>query len=225
MASMCEPHRQTRSKTGSELKILLRWLSIAVFVLFLISGYMTTPWLSGIQNMLKAFCEQQTTLSMVLTGIVYTLLLAIPFIPAVELGLLIMILFGKAGCVFAYFCTVAGLSLSYSIGWFVCRYNVTKVQSFDKENLGIQNMMDKLSHTRSGSLLQVFCSPLLLRFRYLSIAMLVNIPGNSLIGGGGGISMFCGASSHIRYLKFLITVAIATSLFPVLMLSGIQLAT
>jgi len=36
--------------------------------------------------------------------------------------------------------------------------------------------------------------PLLLRHRYLALAAALNIPGNYIIGGGGGIALFAGVS-------------------------------
>ena len=57
--------------------------------------------------------------------------------------------------------------------------------------------------------------------RYLGLALVFNLPGNSIFGGGGGIAMLSGASELFRWRAFLLTVMLATSPVPVLMLIGI----
>ena len=54
----------------------------------------------------------------------------------------------------------------------------------------------------------------LIRSRYLALAVALNIPGNVLIGGGGGIALFAGISRMYSYLGFLITVVIAVAPIP-----------
>ena len=49
-------------------------------------------------------------------GFLYVLLLSLPFVPGVELGVLLMCVFGKEGIVFVYFATIAGLSLAFLMG-------------------------------------------------------------------------------------------------------------
>ena len=57
----------------------------------------------------------------------------------------------------------------------------------------------------------------LVKYRYLTIAVLINMPGNYILGGGGGISIACGTSRRISWKGFLITIALAVS--PVLLLA------
>jgi uncharacterized membrane protein YdjX (TVP38/TMEM64 family) len=49
-------------------------------------------------------------------GSLYILLLSLPFIPGVELGILLMCAFGKEGIVFVYIATVIGLVISFLMG-------------------------------------------------------------------------------------------------------------
>ncbi len=46
----------------------------------------------------------------------YILLLAIPFLPGIEVGLMLMAMLGAKGIVLVYLCTVLALSLSFLIG-------------------------------------------------------------------------------------------------------------
>ena len=56
--------------------------------------------------------------------------------------------------------------------------------------------------------------PVLVRHRYVALAVLFNMPGNFLLGGGGGIAMVAGVSRLYSVPGFLVTVAIAVSPVP-----------
>jgi hypothetical protein len=60
--------------------------------------------------------------------------------------------------------------------------------------------------------------PFLLRHRYLALAVLVNLPGNIVIGGGGGIALVAGASRLYSLPRFVATIAIAVSPVPLAVL-------
>lgn len=53
--------------------------------------------------------------------------------------------------------------------------------------------------------------PFLLRHRYIAIAVALNIPGNSVIGGGGGIAFVAGLSRLFSFPLYLLAVAIGVS--------------
>ena len=55
----------------------------------------------------------------------------------------------------------------------------------------------------------------LIRSRYLALGVALNIPGNFLIGGGGGIALFAGISRMYTYVGFLITIVIAVAPIPI----------
>jgi hypothetical protein len=159
-------------------------------------------------------------------GILYVLLLSLPFVPGVELGLLLMCVFGKEGIVFVYFATVAGLGLAFIIGRLLPK---TWIDS-RLEKLGFSQTCDSPSNEIDGmldtfSINQEFCQSrlrsYLSKYRYLTIAVLFNTPGNYLIGGGGGISLACGISRNISWKWFLLTVVLAVSPVPLLAYFGI----
>jgi hypothetical protein len=56
--------------------------------------------------------------------------------------------------------------------------------------------------------------PFLLRHRYLSLAVALNLPGNFIVGGGGGIALFAGISRLFSVPAFILTVALAVSPVP-----------
>ncbi|MCP1169307.1 hypothetical protein NHG85_12380, partial [Limimaricola sp. ASW11-118] len=57
-----------------------------------------------------------------------------------------------------------------------------------------------------------------LRRRYLLLALLINLPGNSLIGGGGGILLAAGLSRLFRPAPVLLTLVLATAPVPLLLM-------
>ena len=159
-------------------------------------------------------------------GIIYILLLSLPFVPGVELGVLLMCAFGKQGIVFVYLATVVGLSLAFLIGRLIPRGWVdsglerfgNSRSSSDQSN-PIQKMAESISsgHKHIPSWLKSY----LVKYRYLTIAILVNLPGNYILGGGGGISIACGASRRISWKGFLLTMVLAVSPVPILAYLGI----
>ena len=144
--------------------------------------------------------------SLALACLVYAGLLAIPFVPSVEIGLLIMVIFGKYGAVGAYLATVAGLNLAYIVGCLLRRGADGRRPHLPE---AVQRLMERLaSRFPAGSIPAV------------ALGLLLNMPANTLLGGGGGIAMAYGASGVLRWVPFTITVALATAVIPGLFLAG-----
>lgn len=59
----------------------------------------------------------------------------------------------------------------------------------------------------------------MLNYRYLSLAVCLNLPGNAALGGGGGLALLCGVSRQFDWRSFALTVAIAASPVPILVLT------
>jgi len=60
--------------------------------------------------------------------------------------------------------------------------------------------------------------PFLLRYRYLIIGILFNLPGNALIGGGGGIGLIAGMSKLFPFPKYLLLICLAITPGPIIFL-------
>lgn len=58
-------------------------------------------------------------------------------------------------------------------------------------------------------------TPFLLRYRYLALVILLNTPGNSLIGGGGGIALIAGLSGLFKWYYFAMAMALAIAPIPI----------
>ncbi len=156
--------------------------------------------------------------------IIYALLIALPFVPGVEIGIGLMLMFGSSMAVPVYISTVTGLSLGFLIGRLVPEKIMC--QCFDFIGLtGFTRLLKEVArkpvHERLALLIERAPSritPLLLRYRYLAIAVAFNIPGNSVIGGGGGIAFMAGTSRLFSFPMYLLAVAIGVSPVPILVL-------
>jgi hypothetical protein len=154
----------------------------------------------------------------------YILLLAIPFLPGIEAGFMLMAMLGTKGIILVYLCTVLSLSLSFffgrllppryltrTLGWFQlnrARDLVTSLESLDTE--------ERLRFLLRSAPLRIV--PFLLRHRYLIIGIMFNIPGNALIGGGGGIGLIAGMSRLFPFPKYLLLICLAITPGPILFL-------
>lgn len=158
-------------------------------------------------------------------GCLYALALAVPFVPGMEIGLLMMLIFGAPGTVVAYLATLAGLSLAFLVGrcvpasfgraWLARLGHRAATPSADAAMREMVATTARGTRARSGLLAS------LLAYRYLLLAISLNFPGNSVIGGGGGIALLCGISGRFRWPGFASTVALATLPVPLLILTGV----
>jgi hypothetical protein len=154
----------------------------------------------------------------------YILLLAIPFLPGIEVGLMLMAMLGVKGIVLVYFCTVLSLSLSFlfgrllpsrylarALGWFHLNRARDLVTSL--EPLETEERLRFLLRSAPSRIV-----PFLLRHRYLIIGVLFNVPGNALIGGGGGIGLVAGMSRLFPFPKYLLLICLAITPGPIIFL-------
>jgi uncharacterized membrane protein YdjX (TVP38/TMEM64 family) len=159
-----------------------------------------------------------------LVAFVYVLMLALPFVPGVEFGLLLMVLFGPEGVIVAYVATVTGLSLAY----FVAQTLPDRITLRWMDKLGLsdatnnpKDAIDAIVVGRSATRgTAARLGNFLLSHRYLTLAVCLNLPGNSVLGGGGGIAALCGLSRQFYWRRYVLTLVIATAPIPLLVLAG-----
>jgi uncharacterized membrane protein YdjX (TVP38/TMEM64 family) len=159
-----------------------------------------------------------------LVAFVYVLMLALPFVPGVEFGLLLMVLFGPEGVIVAYVATVTGLSLAY----FVAQTLPDRITLRWMDKLGLsdatnnpKDAIDAIVVGRSATRgTAARLGNFLLSHRYLTLAVCLNLPGNSVLGGGGGIAALCGLSRQFCWRRYVLTLIIATAPLPLLVLVG-----
>ena len=158
--------------------------------------------------------------------VVYVLWMALPFVPGIELGLALMVMLGTRGVVLVYLCTLLSLSLSFTIGRLIPLNGFARflgwLHLYKAQDLVLQleplNSEEKLNFLLRTAPSKVI--PFLLKHRYLTIAIALNLPGNSLIGGGGGIGLITGMSRLYPFPKYILLVSLAITPLPILFLAG-----
>ncbi|MCB1478921.1 MAG: hypothetical protein KDJ62_08610 [Rhodobiaceae bacterium] len=164
--------------------------------------------------------EEAVHRAITMTALVYTFLLSLPFVPGAEIGIALLVALGPPIAFLVYLCTVAGLFFSFIVGRFVPvtalrgiaeKLKLTRLANMLKEiePLDREQRIAYLTRNAPNRLFNGF-----LRFRYLGLAVLFNLPGNFLIGGGGGIGLLAGLSGLFSFPGYLATVMIAVSPVP-----------
>lgn len=157
----------------------------------------------------------------------YLLLMALPFMPGIELGLALLVLLGSKGAVLVYACTVAALCLSFGLGRILSPRLIVRVL----DTLHLRRaaaLIRELQPMDSDERLRLLTAraptrvvPFLLAHRYWAIAAALNLPGNALIGGGGGIGLVVGMSGLVPFRHYAGLVALAVAPVPAfVLLSG-----
>ncbi|MDA1088925.1 MAG: hypothetical protein O3A85_01235 [Proteobacteria bacterium] len=197
-----------------------RWARIAVMVLIygglLAAGQWGGGWLSNIFSTDFGPAVQSHEFHVILAGIVlFAVLMAIPFVPGIEISLALLALFGAKVAMPIYAATVAALGLSYLIGRLIPLDLIAKIFGL----LGLTravSLVRSLQPLDAGSRFEVLLAqapkrvvPTLLKHRYVAIIIALNVPGNAVIGGGGGIAMLAGMSGLFIFPRFLASVALA----------------
>ena len=205
----------------------VRSLSMLVFwaVLLVLGHQLSHQGFHELQNVLTSSGYEIGITALAISGFAYLLLLALPFVPGVELGLLIMVIFGRDGVIAAYLATIGGLCLAYA----AARFLPNRMTSRWMTRLGLSEAAENpgaaingmVANTKvAGSFAGKFGS-FLLDHRYLTLTACLNLPGNSVLGGGGGIAFLCGLSGQFQWRRFILTIVLATAPIPLLVLFGL----
>lgn len=155
-------------------------------------------------------------------AVVYMLAATLPFVPAAEIGWGLMLMLGPEIAILIYVSTVLALTLAYVIG----RAIPVAACAAAFEFLGFRKargLVLKMATLDTNARLRLLLSraparfvPRLLRHRYLALVVAFNLPGNTLVGGGGGIALSAGMSGLYPMPAYLVTVAIAVAPIPLL---------
>ena len=145
----------------------------------------------------------------------YALLMAVPFMPGIEIGISLLILKGAEIAPMVYGATVIGLTLAFLAGRFV-PYGWLRGALADLRLKSACQMVDRLAPmTREERLTHLtarippWLKPLVGMGRYVLLAVLLNVPGNAVIGGGGGIAFVAGFSRLFASTATIFVMALA----------------
>jgi len=190
---------------------------LAVILLLNLAG----SWL-GHQVNFQLFPRHESMMHTVLlvTLVIYILLMATPFMPGIEVGLTVMLILGNKSALLIYLCTLVALSISFLIGKFFPLQLVHRLLTWLYLNrasefvsqLELLDQAERLRYLEAKAPAKF--APFLLNHRYATIAVLLNLPGNALLGGGGGIGLVVGMSRLIPFHKYLLIISLAVAPVP-----------
>ena len=145
----------------------------------------------------------------------YALLIAVPFMPGIEIGVSLLILKGAAIAPLVYGATMLGLLLAFAAGRMLPHtwlHNVLADLRLKRACLLVDRLAPMTREERLAHLTDrapAWLKPIIGPWRYLVLAALINIPGNAVIGGGGGIAFTAGFSRLFRPSWTALTIAVA----------------
>ena len=150
----------------------------------------------------------------------YVIAAAIPFVPAAEIGFALLFVFGGAAVPLVYLGMVGALILSYAVARLVPTPAISGWLAwlgFPRQAALIRRIHETPREERISLLLdrvppglaRTICAN-----RYVALGLLINLPGNMLLGGGGGLAFAAGASGVYAAPAFVLTVMIAVSPVP-----------
>lgn len=151
----------------------------------------------------------------------YTLLIALPFVPGVEIGLALLMAAGPGIAPWVYLATLLGLTLAFAAGSLIPSAPLQRILE-DLRLFGPGRMLARLDPLDGEARLALLTTAApgwlgrAARFRYLVLALLVNLPGNAVLGGGGGILFLAGFSRLFSPLPMIATLALAVAPVPLL---------
>ncbi|MDU8913540.1 hypothetical protein [Aestuariicoccus sp. MJ-SS9] len=200
-------------------------LRVAILIGFLVLAAWGAQMVRDALNLqIRPDNEQQVHRMIMLGAAAYIGLLALPFVPGAEIGLAMLAAFGPAIAPLIYVCTVASMILAYTAGRFLPIDLLSRILSTLRMHraadlvaraapLSADDRVAMLLEGQSARALR-----LAIRYRYVALALAVNTPGNSIIGGGGGIMLLAGLSGIFSPLATIATIALAVSPVPLAML-------
>ncbi|NIO38885.1 MAG: hypothetical protein GTO41_01015, partial [Burkholderiales bacterium] len=175
---------------------------------------------------LQIWPQHSNIIELVIIAIViaYVFAMAVPFVPGIEIGLALMLMLGPGGIALVYICTQLALALSFLFGRLVPPRYIAN--AFDWLHLEqARRLVEELDRTPANQRIHKLAerSPsgwiaFLVRRHYLALAVALNLPGNAIIGGAGGIGMIAGMSRAYPFPYFVILMALSTLPVPVFLI-------
>ncbi|MBL4751010.1 MAG: hypothetical protein JKX71_10600 [Amylibacter sp.] len=161
---------------------------------------------------------------MCLVLLTYILLISIPFVPGIEIALSLMVVRGPDVVIWVYAATIMGLMLAFLAGRYLSYTHLHNIfrDLRMKRACKLLDTIQPLSRSERLDTLKnripAFLRPFLIEGRYALIGIVLNIPGNALVGGGGGILLVAGLSRLFSTGWMFITLMIAVAPVPIAIL-------
>lgn len=199
-----------------------RWIWLVVIYAILLSGgWLAGQWLPQITDFnVSPRSEPIIHRAIMTTAVIFVLASALPFVPGAEIGFGLIMLFGGRIAFLVYVGMVAALIMAYLVGRLLPLSFVAKAFA----RLGLKRAHEfvlKLAPLNAQERIALLTEnaprrfvPAMLRYRYPALVLLLNLPGNSIVGGGGGIALVAGMSGLFSLIGFVAAIAIAVAPVP-----------
>jgi hypothetical protein len=205
----------------------IKWGRIASICLALVAVYLVGQFVAN--EILQRFDlvmhvrSEPTSHRLIMTASgIYVALMAIPFMPGAEVGISMILLFGSRICLLVYVCTVVALIPPYIIGRLIPPKYTARTFGF-VGLLAARRLVEEISPLSTEQRLAYLMDraptrfgPYFVHHRFLTLAVLLNLPGNIVIGGGGGIALIAGMTRLYSLPTYLLTVSIAVAPVPLI---------
>ncbi len=207
-------HRTLRARCCAACRVALRLFAI---LLVAYGIHLLMGWVTG----LALFADDRLRIGILVVFLLaYALLISVPFVPGVEIGLSLMVMEGSWIAPFIYISTVAGLLLAYVAGEWVPYARLHRVFQDLRlvraclllEAVEPLSRAERLEALRAR--LPTWFQPAATRYRYVLLAILVNLPGSAFLGGGGGILFTAGLSRLFLPAQTVLTILVAVAPVP-----------
>lgn len=194
---------------------------IAAVIAFAYGAHLLLNWVMLWTEALPPSMGQSVRFA-VLAGVLltYALLIAIPFVPGIEVGFSLILMRGADVAWYVYVATVGGLILAYLAGRFL-PYAWLHRTFLDLRLTRACRLLDDLQPLTPENRLALMHSRLpgrvgnlVVGYRYLLLAGLINLPGSVFIGGGGGICLLAGFTHMFNTRVAVLTILLAVLPFP-----------
>ncbi|MEQ9643613.1 MAG: hypothetical protein RIM84_26585 [Alphaproteobacteria bacterium] len=202
-------------------------LAAGIYLLVLLGGAVAGFYLSDVGVIdVRPANEPDVHRMVVSAAALYVVTAAMPFVPGAEIGLGLIVTLGSRIVPLVYLGMVCALLLAFAVGRFVPLRFIVAVLARLRLRRG-RELLDRLARLPPDQRANYLAEQMptgtpafLLRHRYLLLAVAFNMPGNSIIGGGGGLALAAGISGLYGVVPFVATVAVAVSPLPLMVLIG-----
>ena len=200
-------------------------LKILLFIGLIVLGHYLTQWfIEQLSIEIKPSNEPTVHRIIMMSMFTYAILMSIPFVPGAEIGIVALMILGPKIAIYVYLATLAALSLSFVVGRFIPE-KILITFFHDLHCHRLSNLLAEFEGLDSQRRLKMMVTrspkkfvPYLLKYRYLALFLAINMPGNIVIGGGGGIALLAGLSRLFTPSWYFLTIAIAVSPIPLAVL-------
>lgn len=199
--------------------VLRNLIRLALLVALIFAAVRLIQWAHGLMLQADAGGSGLSHLMIGPLLLAYSIMLALPCVPGIEVGLALMMIEGSWVAPAVYAATLLGLLLAYLVGRRVPDAALERLF----RDFGLRRAAEWLariapldSEERLGlpqSGLPSWLAPAA-RLRYVLLAVLINLPGNIALGGGGGLLLFAGLSRLFSPLPLILTLVVAISPVP-----------